>query len=143
MGARRKIGGAAEHRRIGTDLRGVGREPELLEKIGHHELAGEDAKARGLIDELGGSAAALRLAKAAAKLAPDAAVKLTVFPREKEPYEIVFDRLLGKHRDDDERDVGASSIERSLRAAQPLIQRLQTLIDNSAVLTMPAIGPVR
>ena len=61
----------------------------------------------------------------------------------KEPYEIVFDRLLGKHRDDDERDVGASSIERSLRAAQPLIQRLHALIDNSAVLTMPAIGPIR
>ena len=59
----------------------------------------------------------------------------------KEPYEIVFDRLLGKHRDDDER--GAGSIERSLRAAQPLIQRLHALIDNSAVLTMPAIGPIR
>jgi len=117
---------------------------EAVEAVAKGRIwSGEDAKARGLIDELGGSAAALRLAKAAAKLAPDAAVKLTVFPREKEPYEIVFDRLLGKHRDDDERDVGASSIERSLRAAQPLIQRLQTLIDNSAVLTMPAIAPIR
>jgi protease-4 len=117
---------------------------EAVEAVAKGRIwSGEDAKARGLIDELGGSAAALRLAKAAAKVAPDAAVKLTVFPREKEPYEIVFDRLLGKHRDDDEGDVGASSIERSLRAAQPLIQRLQMLIDNSAVLTMPAIAPIR
>jgi len=117
---------------------------EAVEAVAKGRIwSGEDAKARGLIDELGGTATALRLAKEAAKLAPDAAVKLTVFPREKEPYEIVFDRLLGKHRDDDERDVGASSIERSLRAAQPLIQRLQTLIDNSAVLTMPAIAPIR
>src|SRR6516225_4494927 len=115
---------------------------EAVEAVAKGRIwSGEDAKARGLIDELGGSAAALRLAKAAAKLAPDAAVKLTVFPREKEPYEIVFDRLLGKHRDDDERSAG--SIERSLRAAQPLIQRLHALIDNSAVLTLPALGPIR
>jgi protease-4 len=105
--------------------------------------SGEDAKARGLIDELGGSTTALRLAKEAAKLAPDAAVELTVFPREKEPYEIVLDRLLGKHRDDDDHSVGSSSIERSLKAAQPLIQRLQMLLDNAGVLTMPAIGPIR
>jgi len=105
--------------------------------------SGEDAKSRGLIDELGGTTVALRLAKEAAGLAPNATVELTVFPREKEPYEIVFDRLLGKHRDDDESSAGSSSIERSLKAAQPLIQRLQMLLDNTGVLTMPAIGPIR
>jgi len=105
--------------------------------------SGEDAKARGLVDELGGSAVALRLAKEAAKLAPDAAVELTVFPREKEAFEIIFDRLVGKERDGDERGVSSGSIERSLRAAQPLLQRLETLLDNSGVLTMPVIGPVR
>ena len=105
--------------------------------------SGEDAKARGLVDELGGSAVALRLAKEAAKLAPDAAVKLTVFPREKEAFEIVFDRLFGKERDGEEGGASSRSIERSLKAAQPLLQRLETLLDNSGVLTMPAIGPVR
>ena len=105
--------------------------------------SGEDAKARGLVDELGGGAVALRLAKEAAKLAPDAAVKLTVFPREKEAFEIVFDRLFGKERDGDDGGASSGSIERSLRAAQPLLQRLETLLDNSGVLTMPAIGPVR
>jgi len=105
--------------------------------------SGEDAKARGLVDELGGTAAALQLAKEAAQLAPDAAVKLTVFPPEKEAFEIIVDRLLGKQRDDEDSSAGSGSIERSLKAVQPLLQRLQTLLDNSAVLMMPAIGPIR
>ena len=103
--------------------------------------SGEDAKARGLVDELGGSAVALRLAKEAARLTPDAPVKLTVFPREKEAFEIVFDRLFGKEGEPDSASSG--SIEHSLKAVQPLVQRLQILFDNSAVLTMPAIGSVR
>jgi len=103
--------------------------------------SGEDAKARGLVDELGGSAVALRLAKEAARLTPDAPVKLTVFPREKEAFEIVFDRLFGKEGEPDSASSG--SIEYSLKSVQPLVQRLQILFDNSAVLTMPAIGSVR
>jgi len=105
--------------------------------------SGEDAKARGLVDELGGSAVALRLAKEAASLAPDSAVKLTVFPREKEAVEIIFDRLLGKERDGDDGGARSGSIERSLNTAQPLLQRLQALFDNSGVLMMPMIGQVR
>ena len=105
--------------------------------------SGEDAQAHGLVDELGGTAAALQLAKEAAQLAPDAAVKLTVFPPEKEAFEIIVDRLLGKQRDDEDSSASSGSIERSLKAVQPLLQRLQTLLDNSGVLTMPAIGPVR
>ena len=116
---------------------------EDVEKVAKGRVwTGEDAKAHGLVDELGGSAVALRLAKEAAKLAPDAAVKLTVFPREKETIEIIFDRLLGKERDDGS-SASSGSIERSLKAAQPLIERLQTLLDNSGVLTMPALGPIR
>jgi protease-4 len=105
--------------------------------------SGEDAKAHGLVDELGGSAVALRLAKEAAKLAPDAAVKLTVFPREKEAFEIVFDRLFGKEGEAEPGSASSGSIEHSLRAVQPLLLRLQMLLDNSGALTMPAIGPIR
>jgi protease-4 len=117
---------------------------EAVEEVAKGRVwSGEDAKARGLVDELGGSVAALRLAKEAAKLAPDATVKLTVFPREKEAFEIVYDRLFGKERDGEDGGASSGSIERSLKAAQPLLQRLQMLLDNSAVLTMPPIGPVR
>jgi protease-4 len=118
--------------------------PEEVEGVAKGRVwSGEDAKARGLVDELGGYAVALRLAKEAAKLAPDAAVKLTVFPPEREAFEVIFDRLLGKERDGDERGASSGSIERSLKAAQPLLQRLETILGNSGVLTMPAIGPVR
>jgi protease IV len=105
--------------------------------------SGEDAKAHGLVDELGGSAVALRLAKEAARLAPDAAVKLTVFPREKEALEIVFDRLFGKEGEGEPGSASSGSIEHSLKAVQPLLLRLQMLLGNSGALTMPAIGPVR
>ena len=106
--------------------------------------SGEDAKAHGLVDELGGRAVALRLAKEAVRLAPDAAVKLTVFPHEKEAFEIVFDRLFGKESEGEPGGgAGSGSIERSLKAVRPLLLRLQMLLDHSGVLTMPAIGPVR
>jgi protease IV len=102
---------------------------------------GEEAKARGLVDELGGYPAAIRLVKQAAKIPAEASVKLTVFPREKQPLELIFDRLAGK--DTDEGAVAAGSIERSLRAVAPLVQHLEALLDNPGLLMMPPIGPVR
>jgi protease IV len=102
---------------------------------------GEEAKTRGLVDELGGFPAAIRLAKEAAKIAPDAPVKLTVFPRAKPPLELIYDRLAGK--DTDEGGVAAGSIERSLRAVAPLMQHLDALLDSPVLLMMPAIGAPR
>ena len=100
---------------------------EAVEEVAKGRVwTGEDAKARGLVDELGGYAVALRLAREAAKLAPDAPVKLTVFPREKQPFEIIYDRLFGTEHDGDEAGTNAGSIERSLKAARPLLQRLET-----------------
>jgi protease IV len=117
---------------------------EAVEQVAKGRVwTGEDAKARGLVDELGGYPVALRLAREAAKLAPDAPVKLTVFPREKQPFEIIYDRLFGREPDSDAAGTSAGSIERSLKAAQPLLQRLETMLDTSGVLTMPPIGPVR
>jgi len=103
--------------------------------------SGEDAKARGLVDELGGYAVALRLAKEAAKLPPDAPITLTVFPREETLPELIYNRLSGKEREDG--SLSSGTIERSLKAVQPLLQRLETILDTPGVLTMPPIGPVR
>src|SRR4029077_2322274 len=65
---------------------------EAVEEVAKGRVwSGEDAKARGLVDELGVYAVALRLAKEAVRIAGDAPVKLTVFPREKEPFEAIFD----------------------------------------------------
>jgi protease IV len=100
--------------------------------------SGEDAKAHGLVDELGGYAVALRLAKQAANLPPEAPVILTVFPREETLPEVIYNRLTGKEREDG--TVSSGAIERSLKATQPLLQRLETLLDTPGVLTMPPIG---
>jgi protease IV len=102
---------------------------------------GEEAKTRGLVDELGGYPAAIRLAKEAAKMPPEAPVKLTVFPREKTPLELIYDRLSGK--DTDEGGAASGSIERSLRAFAPLVQHLDALLDSPVLLMMPAIGAPR
>jgi protease-4 len=105
--------------------------------------SGEDAKARGLVDELGGYSVALRLAKEAANLPPDAPVTLTVFPREEGPAELLYDRLFGKDRGREDGSVSSGSIERSLKAVQSLLQPLEAILDTPGVLTMPPLGPVR
>jgi protease-4 len=104
---------------------------------------GEDAKARGLVDELGGYPAALRLAKKAANLSPEAPITLTVFPREKSIPELLYDRLTGKTGGDEAGALGSSKIGRSLAAARPFLQRLEVLLDSPGVLMMPAIGQMR
>jgi protease-4 len=105
--------------------------------------SGEEAKARGLVDELGGYAAALRLAKQAANIAPEAPVAVTVYPREKGIAELLYDRLSGKDRENEEGGASSGTIERSLRAMHPLLQRLEAILDSPGVLAMPPIGPPR
>jgi protease IV len=112
---------------------------EAVEEVAKGRVwTGGEAKTRGLVDELGGYSAAIRLAKEAAKIAPEAPVKLTVFPREKTPLELIYDRLAGK--DTDEGGTVSGSIERSLRAVTPLVQHLDALLDNPGVLMMPPFG---
>jgi len=104
--------------------------------------SGEEAKARGLVDELGGYAVALRLAKQAANISAEAPVTLTVFPREKGLAELLYDRLTGKDRESEDGIVSSGSIERSLKAMQPLLQRLEAILDSPGVLMMPPLGPI-
>jgi protease-4 len=52
--------------------------------------SGEDAKAIGLVDEVGGFPVALRLAREAAGIAEDEAIELRVFPAPKTFWETVF-----------------------------------------------------
>lgn len=103
---------------------------------------GEEAKARGLVDELGGYAAALRLAKQAANIPPEASVNLTVFPREKSLVELVYDRLTGKDQESENGIVASASIERSLKAMRPLLQGIEALVDSPGVLMMRPLGPM-
>src|SRR5262249_60054573 len=60
--------------------------------------SGEQAKARGLVDALGGYRTALRLVREAAKIPPGAPVDLAVFPQPPGPIAFVFERLTGRRR---------------------------------------------
>jgi protease-4 len=66
--------------------------------------SGEDAKEKGLVDELGGFPVALRLAKEAAKL--DGAVRVELFPKQKGTAEVLAG-LLGDSRGENSDDVEA------------------------------------
>ena len=117
---------------------------EAVEEVAKGRVwSGEDAKARGLVDELGGYAVALRLAKEAARIPLDAPVKLTVFPSEKDPFETIYERLFAKKHDGEESGPSSGSIERSLKTLGPLLQHLDALRDSPGLLMMPAIGPIR
>ena len=102
---------------------------------------GEEAKAHGLVDALGGYGTALRLARKAAKIAPDAPIQLTEFPREKGPIALLYDRLTG--RKPEINGLVGGALGRTIEAAQPLFQRIEALIDTPGVLTMPPIGQPR
>ena len=56
---------------------------------------GADAKALGLVDELGGYAATLQAVREAAGIAPDAAIRLRPFPRRKSTLRLLADELTG------------------------------------------------
>jgi protease IV len=105
--------------------------------------SGEDARARGLVDELGGYQVALRLAKEAAKIPPEAPVSLTVFPREEGLPELLYNRFFGKDREPEDGAAGSGAFDRPLKTLQPLLHQLETILDTPGVLTMPPLGPMR
>ena len=117
---------------------------EAVETVAKGRIwSGEDAKAHGLVDELGGYAVALRLAKKAAKIPLETPFTLTVFPREEGPAELLYNRIFGKDREREDGTISSGAIERSLKTVQPLLQRLETVLDSPGLLTMPPLGPMR
>ena len=111
--------------------------PDAVEAVAKGRVwTGADAKAHGLVDALGGYGTALRLAREAAGIAPEAPVALTLFPREKPPIELLYDRLTGKQR----RSTGLGAFGRAIEAVEPLLLRIDALIEPPGTLSMPPIG---
>jgi protease-4 len=103
--------------------------------------SGEEAKANGLVDALGGYEVALRLAKKAAHIPAEAPIQLTVFPREEGLLQFLYDRLTGKERE--ENGIGVTALGRAVEIAQPLLQRIQAVLDGSGLLVMSPFGEPR
>ena len=103
--------------------------------------SGEEAKEKGLVDELGGYDVAFRLAKEAAKIPADKPFTLTVFPHEKGAIERVYDRLFKPDRNSD-----AASPTAAQGIAAGIVKSLagiEMLVRDPGVLRMAPLGEVR
>jgi protease-4 len=92
----------------------------VLELAKGRVWTGEDAKERGLVDELGGLSTAIRAARDAAKIPAAESVRLVEFPKRKSPFESLMAKLSGG-----EDDTGPN--EPSLQAVEALRPVLRTL----------------
>jgi protease-4 len=121
--------------------RGRKLDPDAVEAIAKGRVwTGEEAKAKGLVDELGGYAVALRLAKEAARIPPDAEVEIKVFPEEENARELILDKLLGRERDDRDRERTQAPVAAWFERARPILQRVEAALD-AGVLTAPDLRP--
>jgi protease IV len=70
--------------------------PEKIDQLAQGRVwTGQQAKANGLVDVLGGLDRAIAVAKQRAKIAPDSEVELVVYPPRKSFYEILSDQFGG------------------------------------------------
>jgi len=97
---------------------------------------GEDAKALGLVDELGGFPVALRLVREAIGLKADDKIQLKEFPRPKSPLE-----LLLHEGPDSSQKAGEETIAKAFEVIQPLarVARELGLNPDSDILRMPEV----
>jgi protease-4 len=97
---------------------------------------GEDAKALGLVDELGGYPTALALAKKAAHIPAGDDVTIQVFPRKKTTLQTLTDAIAGETPESSEQDASAAALVRALRIIQPLARQLRVVTGAQGVLEM-------
>ncbi|HYA87031.1 MAG TPA: signal peptide peptidase SppA [Nitrospirota bacterium] len=110
---------------------------ETVEKIARGRIwTGEDARRLGLVDELGGFPAALRLVRNAAKLPDNAPLRLKVYPEKKTLF-----KLASELKQVTEEGESVSAFARTLEDLQPFINTLQSLgpSSRSEVLRMSEI----
>jgi protease-4 len=100
--------------------------------------SGEDAKALGLVDELGGFPEALALAKKAAKIPVGEEVSVQLFPRKKTAFQSFMDTLAGETPESSEQSAETATLVRTLRVLQPLARQARAASGHTGILEMPA-----
>ena len=102
---------------------------------------GEDAKERGLVDELGGFPVALRLTREAIGRAPDAPIHLKLFPERASAWEALLDRLFGDQDESSEPAEATALLARAIRLVRPVLHLARTLglTARPDMLTMPEV----
>jgi protease-4 len=92
---------------------------------------GEDAKANGLVDALGGFAAALKLARESIGLAADAEVRLVEFPPPENRLEAIVRRMLDTGATDAKATREAVTLARLARFLEPAARVLTSATDGT------------
>jgi protease IV len=98
---------------------------------------GEDARNLGLVDELGGYPAALRLAKLAARIPESEDVNLRVFPKKKSTLEALVAHLREEQPESSDRNTAATALVDALRIVQPLAREVRAVAGGVEALEMP------
>lgn len=102
---------------------------------------GEDARALGLVDELGGYQKALQVVREAAQLPPDAELRLRVYPRRKSTWEYLLEHGIVRSSE----SAAAAALIQTIRKVEPIVAlaRRLGLIPSHGVLTMPEMAPFK
>jgi len=98
---------------------------------------GEDARAHGLVDELGGFSTALRLAKQAAKIRDDQDVTLKLYPRAETVGE-TFGRLIGRSPPNDQA-AGSGAFAQKIAQLRALLSQMELASQPPGSALMPAV----
>lgn len=124
--------------------RGLTRE-EVLAVAKGQVWSGADAKAAGLVDELGGYRKALALAKGAAGLAEDTAVAVRPFPEARDPFAAFLEDAFGSEIDSPGLRALLRGLARVAQALAPLVQAAETLTGDprSHALRSPGAVPLK
>jgi protease-4 len=102
--------------------------------------SGEDAKALGLVDELGGFPEALALARKAAKIPAGEDVSVQLFPRKKTAFQTFMDAISGETPESSEQDAEATAVIRALRLVQPLARQVRAATGQTGVVEMQEVA---
>lgn len=101
---------------------------------------GEDAKAIGLVDVLGGYPAAIKLAREAGKIGPDEDIELRIYPKKRTTYELLMAKLQGEEQESSESKVAEAGMQ-ILESIRPIAKALRAATSGAAenVLAMPEV----
>ncbi len=100
---------------------------EVLAVAGGRIWSGEDALAAGLVDELGGYRKALNVAKGAAGIPEDAAVRILAYPEERDPFSALLEDAMGGEIENSAVRAMVRSFARLAQALAPLVGALESL----------------
>ncbi len=101
---------------------------KVLEAAKGRVWTGEDAKALGLVDELGGFSTALRMAREAAGIPPGKGIRLKIFPERRPQWRILLEDWLNPGREGT-----MESLARLIETVQPVAR----IAEDAGIGTLP------